>query len=161
MAGSTAKKVLIRRFDRESLAGFVSPQSYLQPSGVEFLTQGGAVVIVPYPEVKAVCFVRDFDTAALPSERKVFHTRPKMEGLWIRMTFRDGEVTEGILPNNLLQLDAHGFTVIPPDPYSNNQRIFLPRAALTELHVLAVVGSPLRRRKAKAPAKEQIELFEK
>ena len=42
------------------------------------------------------------------------------------MTFRDDEVMEGILANNLLQLEPYGFTVVPPDPYSNNQRIFLP-----------------------------------
>jgi hypothetical protein len=76
------------------------------------------------------------------------------------MTFRDDEVMEGVLANNLLQLDPHGFTVVPPDPYSNNQRIFLPRAALKELQVLGVVGSPLKRRKAKPEAKEQIGLFD-
>jgi hypothetical protein len=31
MAGSTAKKVVVRRFDRETLTGFVNPFSYLQP----------------------------------------------------------------------------------------------------------------------------------
>jgi hypothetical protein len=50
--------------------------------------------------------------------------------------------------------------VVPPDPYSNNQRLFLPRAALTELQVLGVVGSPLRRPKAKPVPKEQIGLFD-
>ena len=77
------------------------------------------------------------------------------------MTFRDDEVMEGILANNLLQLDPYGFTVVPPDPYSNNQRIFLPRTALKELQVLGVVGSPLKRRKRKPEApKEQIGLFD-
>ena len=76
------------------------------------------------------------------------------------MTFRDDEVMEGILANNLLQLDPYGFTIVPPDPYSNNQRIFLPKAALKELQVLGVVGSPLKRRKPKPEPKEQIGLFE-
>jgi hypothetical protein len=50
--------------------------------------------------------------------------------------------------------------VVPPDPYSNNQRVFLPRAALSELQVLGVVGSPLRQRKPKPVPKEQIGLFD-
>jgi len=159
LAGSTTKKVLIRRFDREPLPGFVSPQSYLQPSGVELLTTGGSVILLPYVEVKTVCFVKDFEASEQP-ERKIFNTRPKMDGLWVRMRFRDGEVMDGILPNNLLQLEPHGFTVIPPEPYSNNQRLFLPREALLEFQVLGVVGSPLTRRKKKPASKEQIELFE-
>jgi len=160
LAGSTTKKVLIRRFDREPLAGFVNPQVYLRPGGVELLSQDGAVTVVPYQEVKTVCFVRDFDAAEQEQERKVFQTRPKTDGLWVRVIFRDEEIMEGILANNLLQLEPHGFTVVPPDPYSNNQRIFLPRAALKELQVLGVVGSPLRRRKPKPPSKDQIGLFD-
>jgi len=160
LATSTTKKVLIRRFDREPLVGFVNPQVYLQNEGIEVLTTGGSVSLVPYEDVKTVCFVKEFDAAEQEPERKVFNTRPKTDGLWVRMTFRDDEVMEGILANNLLQIDAHGFTVVPPDPYSNNQRIFLPKAALKELQVLGVVGSPLKRRKAKPVTKDQIGLFE-
>jgi hypothetical protein len=160
LASSTTKKVLIRRFDREPLVGFVNPQVYLLEGGIELMTQGGAVTMVPYEDVKSVCFVKDFDTAESEPERKVFNTRPKTDGLWVRMTFRDDEVMEGILANNLMLLERHGFTIVPPDPYSNNQRIFLPRAALKELQVLGVVGSPLKRRKPKPQAKEQIGLFE-
>jgi hypothetical protein len=160
LASSTTKKVLIRRFEREPLVGFINPQVYLRADGIEVLTTGGAVSLVPYEEVKSVCFVKDFDAAEQESERKVFNTRPKTDGLWVRMTFRDDEVMEGILANNLLQLDPYGFTVVPPDPYSNNQRIFLPKTALKELQVLGVVGSPLKRRKPKAEVKEQIGLFE-
>jgi hypothetical protein len=104
--------------------------------------------------------VKDFEPPDPSAERKVFGTRPKMDGLWVRLKFRDGEVMDGILANNLLAIEAHGFTVVPPDPYSNNQRLFLPRAALTELQVLGVVGSPLRRPKAKPVPKEQIGLFD-
>ena len=57
MAVSTTKKVLITRFDREPLAGFVNPQSYLQAEGLELLSQGGAVSVVPYAEIKLVCFI--------------------------------------------------------------------------------------------------------
>ena len=160
MSSSTTKKVLIRRFEREPVVGFVNPQVYLRPAGIELLTPGGEVSILPYDEIKTVCFVRDFEAAGPDQGRKVFSTRPKTDGLWVRMVFRDGEIMEGILANNLLQLEPYGFTVVPPDPYANNQRIFLPRAALKEIQVLGVVGSPLRRRKPKPETKEQIGLFE-
>jgi len=160
LASSTTKKVLIRRFDREPLTGFVNPQSYLLASGVELMKTDGTVAVVPYHEIKTVCFVRDFGPTEAPPDRLVFHTRPKMDGLWVRMRFRDGEVMDGILSNNLLQLEAYGFTFIPPEPYSNNQKIFSPRQALSEFHVLGVVGSPLTRRRRKEVPKEQIGLFE-
>ena len=160
MAASTVKKVVVRRFDREPLRGVVSPSSYLRPDGLELLTMEGMVSVVPYSEVKAVCFVKDFD-ADPPSDRKVFNTRPKMDGLWVRMRFRDGDEMEGILSNNLLQVDPFGYTVTPPDPSSNNQRLFVPRLALVEMAVLGVVGSPARKpRKPKEVPKEQIRLFD-
>ena len=160
MAGSTTKKAVVRRFDRESLAGFVNPGTYLQPGGVELMTPSGNLMLVPYHEVKMVAFVRDFETADPAHERKVFNTRPKTDGLWLRLTLRDGEVMEGVLTNNLLALDAIGFNVVPPDAYSNHQRIFVPRSALAEAQVLGVVGSALRKRAGKPPAKEQIGLFD-
>jgi len=160
LAVSTTKKVRISRFDREPLLGFVNPQTYLRPNGVELLTPDGNFALLPYDEIKAVQFVKDFDPPDPGSERKVFSTRPKMDGLWVRVKFRDGEVMDGILANNLLLVEAQGFTVVPPDPYSNNQRLFLPRIALAELQVLGVVGSPLRRRKPKVVPKGQIGLFD-
>jgi uncharacterized protein DUF6982 len=122
------------------------------------LSAEGNVTVVPYAEIKTIAFVRDFEGGAEPA-RRVFHTRPKMDGLWVRLQFRDGDVMEGILPNNLLQLETYGFTVIPPDPYSNNQKVFIPRTALRAVEVLGVVGSPLKKKGKPAP-KEQIGLFE-
>ena len=159
MASSTTKKVVIRRFQKEPLAGYVNSGSYLQPAGVDLLSAQGNVSTVPYEEIKTISFVRDFEGAG-ETGRRVFNTRPKMEGLWVSLQFRDGEVMEGIMPNNLLPLEPYGFTVIPPDPYSNQQRVFIPRAAVESVQVLGVVGSPLKKRKAKAVPKEQIGLFD-
>jgi len=154
--------VLVSRFDRESLTGFVNPQSYLSSDGVELLSQNGAVSIVPYSEIKLVCFVRDFQQGEPRQELRLFTTRPKMEGLWLRLHFRDGDQMDGMLANNLMQLDTYGFSVVPPDPGFQNQRIFVPRAALSGVQVLGVVGSPLRiGRKPKPAPKEQLEMFGK
>ena len=153
--------MLVTRFDREPLAGFVNPQSYLQAEGLELLSQGGAVSVVPYLEIKLVCFVRDFQQGEPRKELRLFTTRPKMEGLWVRMRFKDGDVMDGMLSNNLLQMDSYGLSVVPPDPGFQNQRIFVPKSALSTVQVLGVVGSPLRIRKPKPAAKEQLEMFDK
>jgi len=158
LAASTTKKAIVHRFEKEPVAGYVNPISYLQPTGVEVLTAEGKISAVSWEDVKTVAFVRDFESSE--PERRVFNTRPKMEGLWISLKFRDGDVMEGVMPNNLLHLEHYGFTVIPPDPYSNNQRVFVPRVALRSVEVLGVVGSPLRKRKTKPISKEQIGLFD-
>ena len=160
MAGSTNKKVVIRRFERDSITGVVNPRTYMQAGGVEVLTQAGSVALVPYAEIKAVCFVRDFDVSEVHTGPRLFQARPKTDGLWVRMRFLDNELMDGLLPNNLLQLEPFGFTVIPPNPSSNNQRVFVPRSALLEFHVLGVVGSPLRPRRRKPLPKTQMEMFE-
>jgi hypothetical protein len=159
LPGSPTKKAIIRRFDREPIAGYLNPLSFLRAEGVELLSATGNLIRVPCEEVKTVSFVRDFEAGHEPG-RMVFQTRPKMEGLWVRFQFRDGEVMEGILPNNLLQGETEGFTAIPPDSYSNNQRIFVPKTALTSVKVLGVVGSPLKKRKLRPQPKDQIRLFE-
>jgi len=159
LAASTTKKAVVRRFDREPLCGYVNPVSFLQPGGVELLSVEGNIAAIPYADIKTIAFVRDFTPSDQP-ERRVFQSRPKMEGLWVVLQFRDGDALEGIMPNNLLQVERYGFTVVPPDSASNQQRIFAPREALRAVEVLGVVGSPLKRRKTKPGAKEQISLFD-
>jgi hypothetical protein len=141
----------------------VNQGSYLQATGVELLSAAGQVVTLPYDEIKLVCFVRDFDSASTWADHRFFSARPKMGGLWTRVRFHDGEELEGMLPNDLLSIDSYGFTVIPPDPGFQNQKLFLPRTALRQVEILGVVGSPLRRpAKTKPKSKEpgQIGLFD-
>jgi len=62
--------------------------------------------------------------------------------------------------NNLMQVEASGFSIVPPDPTFQNQRIYVPRAALSEVQVLGVIGSSLRRRPKPAVKGEgQLEMF--
>jgi len=157
VAGTTAKKVVVRRFDRETITGFVNPFSYLQPQNIEILRQDGSLSLLPYREVRSVAFVKDFEGGE--DAPRVFLNRPKQEGLWVRMVFHDGEVMDGILPNNLLTWEAAGLTVTPPEPDSNSQKVFVPREALKSVQVLGVVGSPLRTKRKKAPAEDQPTLF--
>lgn len=160
MASSSNKKVLVVRFDRETLAGFVQTPGGLEGDRVELLQPDGSLVQVPFSETKLVCFVRDFEAGETWPEHRSFATRPKSSGLWARFRFRDGDWLEGILPNNLLQMEAGGFSAIPPDPSFQNQRIFVPRAALSSVEVLGVIGSPLRRRPARKEPEDQLKMFD-
>lgn len=135
---STHKKVVVRKMDRDSMNGYVSP-SFVADGKIELLNTAGNVVAIDLRDIKGVYFVRDFtDSESLT--RKTFTSRPRTEGLWVRLRFRDNEVIEGMMPNDLAQEGSDGFSIIPPDTRSNTQRIFVPRTALAEMNVIAVIG---------------------
>ena len=161
MAPTTNKKVLVARFERESVEGFVQTPGGFTATAVEILTPAGSLFQFPYEDVKAVCFIRDFEGGDTWRENRSFASRPKTAGLWVRLVFRDGDTAEGIAASNLLLMEPNGFYVIPPDPTFHNQRIFVPRAALREVQVLGVIGSrprrPVRRSVREEPG--QLKMF--
>lgn len=146
---STHKKVIVRKIDRDSVQGYVAAGSFLVGNKVELLNTAGNVVLIELDEVKGIYFVRDFaDSNSL--QRKTFTTRPRVEGLWVRLRFRDAETVEGLMPNDLTLLRPEGVFLNPPDTRGNVQRIFVPRSAMSELTVLAVTGTAQRRRRTAA-----------
>jgi hypothetical protein len=155
---STHKKVIVRKADRDSVSGYVSPSNFVVDGKLELLNTSGNVVAVDLRDIKAVYFVREFSDSEVMS-RKTFTTRPRTEGLWVRLKFKDNEVIEGIMPNDLAQNPAEGFLINPPDLRSNTQRVFVPRASLTSVTVIAVIGAARRRRKG-PPDTRQVTLFE-
>jgi Family of unknown function (DUF6982) len=160
VALSSNKKVLVVRFDRETLPGFVQTPGGLEGEAIELLRPDGNLVHIPFSETKVVCFVRDWEDGESWREHRSFTTRPKSPGLWARFRFRDGDSLEGILPNNLLQMEAQGFSAVPPDPSFQNQRVFIPRTALEHVEILGVIGSALRRRSKPRPDEGQLKMFE-
>lgn len=156
---STHKKVIVRKQDRDSVNGYVSPANFVVDGKLELLNTTGNVVAIELRDIKVVFFVREFSDADLML-RKTFTTRPRTEGLWVRCKFKDNDVIEGILPNDLTQNPPEGFLMNPPDLRSNTQRIFVPRSALTAVTVLAVIGAARRRRKGIAADTRQVTLFE-
>jgi hypothetical protein len=163
VSATTTKKVLVARFEKPALPGFIQMPGGLAAEAVELLTPAGSVVRIACQEVKAICFVRDLDGDETWLKHRAFATRPKTPGLWLSLRFRDSDSLEGLVPNDLMQLEPLGFFLIPPDPTFQNQRIFVPRTALSDVQVLGVIGSPLRRRKSKPAAtaeEDQLEMFE-
>jgi len=158
VAASTNKKVLVARFERAPIEGFLQLSDGSEETSLELLTTEGTVQLIPLAEVRLVSFVRDFQGKETWRDHTTFLSRPKTNGLWLRLRFRDGESIEGLMPNDLLQING-GFTIVPPDPTYQNQRIFLPRQALQAVQVLGVIGSPLRRKKT-AVEESQLKMFD-
>lgn len=151
--------MLVDRYDRTQVGGFVQAQSLIQGDELELLSTDGAVLRLPLHQVKTVSFVRDLDGPSVWSERREFLARPKAPGLWVELRFRDGTRLEGVAPNDLLLLGGQGVTLTPPDPAGNTQRVFAPRESLAGAAVLGVVGGARRRAQKKAADTKQIRLF--
>jgi hypothetical protein len=152
MGASTAKKVLVDRYDRSVLRGYVQPQSCRTPAGLELMSPDGSVGIIPYEQIKCISYVRDLEGASALGERREFLARPKAVGLWVELQFRDQDLLEATISNNLLEMEEEGIAATPPETSGNAQRVFVPRASLLAVQVLGVVGRPKGRHPRPAPA---------
>ncbi|HWZ51669.1 MAG TPA: hypothetical protein VNW54_09400 [Granulicella sp.] len=162
---SSRKKVIVRRFTGDTLPGYLPLSSIVRGhSVVDLLDLTGRILPLALADIKTVSYVREFNlTDGVNPERlfrRTFLARPRTEGLWLRLTFRTGEVLEGLAPTDLSLLDSiqndAGLHLIPPDTRTNTQRIFVPRSAVTELQLLAVITSPSRRKALVEPTEEEV-----
>jgi hypothetical protein len=155
---SAHKKVIVRRFTGETLPGYLPLTGFLrnrapQPA-IDLLDLSGHVIPLLLSDIKHICYVRDFNLndTVNPERltRRTFLAKPRTEGLWLRLTFRSGDLFEGLAPIDVTLTDDlihdSGLHLTPPDTRSNTQRIFVPRTSLTELQLLAVITTPSRRK---------------
>ncbi len=163
---SSRKKVIVRRFSAGLLWGYLPAEGVAQagsPPVLDLLDLGGRVTPVPLAEVKFVSYVRDFNTADMDNPermlRKSFLARPRAEGLWIRLGFRDGDRIEGLATPDITFADGliedGGMYLIPPDIRGNTQRLFVPRSAVDTLEVLAVVTNPSKKKLARPVSSDE------
>jgi hypothetical protein len=148
--------------NRTTVRGYLNPASLGGSDEIDLLTLDGEQKSVQIEGVKSVYFVREFKDPFEP-ERKTFLSRPKLDGLWVRLRFRDEDAMEGIVSNNLLDLLDTGVRLTPPDLHGNVLHMFIPRTALAEMKVLGVVGvarrSPRATRDIRAVLEAQSKLF--
>jgi hypothetical protein len=151
---SAHKKVIVRRFTGETLPGYLPLAAFVRNRAIDLLDLTGRVVPLLLNDIKHVCYVRDFNLhdTVNPERltRRTFLAKPRTEGLWLRMTFRTGDLLEGLAPIDITLTDDliqdAGLHLTPPDTRSNTQRIYVPRTSITELQLLAVITSPSRRK---------------
>jgi hypothetical protein len=162
--------VIVRRFSGDAIPGYLSHASFVRNDSLDLLDLSGRILSLPLSDIKTVSYVRDFNLSDTQNPerltRRTFLARPRSEGLWVRLTFRTGDLLEGLAPTDRTLLDGlsddAGLFLTPPDTRSNTQRIYVPRAAIADLQLLAVITTPSRRQPlADKPAKEtlQDELF--
>ena len=179
---SAKKKTILRRMSGEILPGYLPLSGFTRGTGgsrvVELLDLSGRLIEIPLSDVRMISYVRDFNLADTTNPerltRRAFLARPRNEGVWVRMTFhpserfpeRVAETLEGLAAADLSLLDSliedGGLHVAPPDIRSNTQRIFVPRAAIDSLQILAVITTPSRAKPAPERTPEEIQksLFE-
>jgi hypothetical protein len=155
---STHKKVILVQADKKPLRGYLNPARLWQLDPVDLLTPDGEHLKLPLAKIRSIYFVREFSDEFEP-ERKAFLSRPKLDGLWVKLRYTDGDTLEGVVPNDLLSLLDNGLQITPPDLNSSTDRIFIPRSALSEVTVLGVVGIARRKPAAAAAAASQPRLF--
>ena len=148
---------MIELGDKTALRGYINPGRISGAETLDLLTPDGEHEQVPIARVRAVYFVRDLEEEFAPG-RKAFLSRPKLDGLWVKVTFRDQATLEGVIPNDLVTFLDNGLHLTPPDFNSNADRIYVPRPAIAELTVLGVVG--VARRKPATAAAAQPKLFD-
>jgi hypothetical protein len=150
---SNQKKVVVRRFDGTVSWGYLGQSGIMQAGKIEMMEPDGRLKSFAVHEIKTISYVRDFnlDDAVDPERvgRKAFLGRPKGDGLWLRITFRDGDHLEGLSSFGLVFLDGlledEGIFLTPPELRSNTMRLFIPRQAMASLEVLgALLSSPAR-----------------
>lgn len=159
---STSKKVVVLLLNRKSVRGYLNPADLGRSETIDLLTVDGEQESIRLADIKSVYFVREFKEPFEP-ERKTFLSRPKLDGLWVRLRFRDDDAMEGIVANNLLDLLDTGVRLTPPDLHGNVLHMFIPRTALAEMKVLGVVGvarrTPRATRDIRAVIEAQSKLF--
>jgi hypothetical protein len=149
-AGSRLQKVVIQ-FGNSVVKGYLESQAWETIEGV--LSNAPAcsprsfrvrplnsdlVQEIPTADAKAVFYVNDFD-GNKEHHPLNFHTpTPIVHGIWVRVEFLDGEVMEGIVHNTLRFLVDPGFFLIPTDPDSNNQLVYIMKNWLKDHRVLGV-----------------------
>ena len=148
---STHKKIVVIKFNGEELKGFIGGTGLVGPTGIEMIDLEARSLILPLGEIKCIYYVRDFDTNPIQRQRKVFLSRPKVGGLWVRMTFLDNDIQEGVIPNTLSMHRDPGLLITAPDFSTVIQKIYIPKAALRDMKIVGVVtdwGARRARRKA-------------
>lgn len=153
---SSRKPVIVRKLSRDWCAGYADSNPAAQRHEMELLLPSGKLMQISWPEIKWVCYVREGDTGegwrsgsdlSAPERllRRRFLSRPRLTGVWLRLTLEDGDELEGVAANDRSLIDGIGLMLTPPDTRSNTQRVFIPNATIRDLTILGVVQPPAQR----------------
>ena len=103
---------------------------------------GSILELVNLEGAKAVFFVKSLDGTSHEDLRFFDHLQP-LAALWIRVTYLDGEVIEGIIRNDSTFAFKHHFFMAPVDPEGNNTLVLVIKSQLSNLQILGLRTSPM------------------
>lgn len=97
--------------------------------------EGGTVHEVKVSELKALFFVKSLGGDKDYSEKKTFEeiSEQNLQGIRIKVEFHDGEVLSGVSLG--YNKNKPGFFLIPVDPDSNNERVYVVASSLRDVQV--------------------------
>ena len=154
---ATQKKVVVRTFAATLAWGYLPQGGFAPSTDISLMGVDGRISTLLISEIKTISYVRDFNLgdAHDPERigRKSFPARPRGDGIWMKLTFRDDDIMEGLATFDLGFVDSlledGGIFMRPPDARANTQRVFVPRMALHSLEVLGFVTAPSKRSEAR------------
>ncbi len=117
------------------------PQSTLDSIRLKLMGTGEELE-VSTKNAKAVFFVKTFDGDLRHRALHFHENAPIVQGLWVRVSFQDGETIEGIIRNGRDYVLDHGFFMMPTDPNGNNRLIYVLKDRLKDFNVLGMRNAP-------------------
>src|ERR1700761_5517830 len=94
------KKVIVRLFKGGLAWGYLPAAGFYDDAQLTLMEVDGRAKTIDFRDIKTICYVRDFnvDDSADPERlgRRRFQSRPRAEGLWLRLEFLDGDGLEGL-----------------------------------------------------------------
>lgn len=143
--GEEQQRVIVRYADGSMLRGYIPAEDAIPPqtdvSGALAVRRtDGEQEYVEIGKIKAIFFVKSFEGSRRYSEFKVFTHQPNGRGVWVRVQFDDGEVMEGIAPNSLETYTRPVFSLTPPDPRSNNERVLVSKQCIKQMQILGLAS---------------------
>ena len=147
--GASEQDMLVIQFGGRTLKGYADRSQWpaeedlgslvvtppIRPIGSDTAEQ------IPLDGVKAIFFVKSFEGKWHDDLR--FHDHlPPPECLWVRATFVDGEIIEGLISNNCHHVIHDGFYMFPIDPEGNNWLMYILKNKLKEFQILGLRAAP-------------------
>jgi hypothetical protein len=130
-------KIVVRYTDGRLMKGMTSdfmPNRDLFHLVPMDASPGVKPIDVPVRELKAVYFVKDYAGNSEYQEGKEFEPAKPVPGRKIKVVFKDGEVIMGTTQG--YQPGRPGLFIIPADPRSNNERLYVVSASTQEISFL-------------------------
>lgn len=100
---------------------------------------GSGPIDIALQDAKAVFFVRSFGGSPKQQDVRFFDSLSIHPYLWVRVTFKDGEIMEGRVSNGIDLLTENAFRLFPVDELTNNRCLFVPKQSLSNFQIIGLL----------------------